>query len=107
MKTISTDIIAQTVCNLCMNANFNLNSDIVCALARAEESEQSQTGRKILGQILENSEIAREEHIAMCQDTGMAVVFVKVSQNVRIEGGAFKDAINEGVQRQTQNYCRA
>ena len=73
-----------------MTANFNLSSDIICAFARAKESEQLQTGCKVMGQILENSEIARKEHIAMCQDTGMAVVFVEVGQNVRLEGGAIK-----------------
>jgi fumarate hydratase subunit alpha len=99
MKTIDAAEITETVRTLCMDANYNLNDDIVCALTHAGKTEKLQNGKNILNQIIQNSAIAREERIAMCQDTGMVVAFVEIGQDVKIVGGSLKNAINEGVRR--------
>ena len=84
---------------MCIEANHFLSPDMGRALTRAVRSEKSPLGRQILGQLEENLEMAAEEMIPICQDTGMAVVFLEVGQDVHLEGGSLEDAVNEGVRR--------
>jgi fumarate hydratase subunit alpha len=107
LKTIKTDSIVEALARLCQEANFRLGQDMVEGFKKALKKEVSLTGKEILQQLLQNSEIAREESVPMCQDTGYAVVFVELGQEVRIEGGDFYEAINEGVRRgYTEGYLR-
>jgi fumarate hydratase subunit alpha len=99
MKEIEASKITDTVEMLCMSANYNLNSDILEALEKGAENEESDTGRSILSQLVDNAKKAAEEGMAICQDTGMAVVFVEIGQEVHVTGGSITIAINEGVRR--------
>lgn len=99
MKEIAISKIIETVEQLCMTANYDLNGDIMCALEEGARREESETGRLILSQLVENAKIAARERMAICQDTGMAVVFVEIGQEVHITGGSLTEAINEGVRR--------
>ncbi|MDO8686513.1 MAG: fumarate hydratase [Clostridiales bacterium] len=99
MKKITTFQITEAVCQLCLKAAYRLPPDVKKALENGYNMEVSATGRYVLTQLLENAEIASTDNIALCQDTGMAVVFVEVGQEVHIEGGSLTDAINEGVRR--------
>jgi fumarate hydratase subunit alpha len=90
-----------------MEANFELEDDVLKALERAHDEEESPTGKEILKQILENSRIARTERMPMCQDTGLAVVFVEIGQDVHVIGGDFEEAVNKGVSRgYNEGYLR-
>ncbi|MBM4053788.1 MAG: fumarate hydratase [Planctomycetes bacterium] len=91
--------ISETVSQLCQDANFNLGSDVVKALALAHEKEESPVAKEILSELLENAKIARKNTMPLCQDTGVAVVFVEMGQNVEIIGGCIYDAINAGVHK--------
>ena len=107
MKEIPVDKIIEAVKEMCISANLYLAEDMKKALYNAYEKEDNSLGKKILGQLKENLEIAGNESIPICQDTGMAVVFVKLGQDVHIVGGSFNDAINEGVrQGYTEGYLR-
>jgi fumarate hydratase subunit alpha len=107
IKTINTSVITEAVKKMCQDANFNLGNDVMEAFKKYYESEVSLTGKEILQILIKNAEIAREEQAPMCQDTGFAVVFVELGQDVRIEGGDFYEAINEGVrQGYTEGYLR-
>lgn len=97
MKTIHVNQIIKAVEKLCTDANYYLNKDVLEKLQDSYKKEESKVGKDILGQIIENAEIARSEKMAMCQDTGMAVFFVDIGQEVHIEGGSLTEAINEGV----------
>ena len=99
MKTIHVDDITAAVAEMCIEANIVLAQDMQDALKKAQETEVSPLGKEILGQLQKNMQIARDDHIAICQDTGMTVVFASVGQEVHVEGGALTDAINEGVRR--------
>lgn len=99
MKEINVADITNTVEKLCMQANYILNDDIVQALVDGMKTEESEIGKGILKQLVDNAKIARERKIAMCQDTGMAVVFVDIGQDVHISGGSLTDAVNEGVRQ--------
>jgi len=99
MREIHIEQIIRTVRDLAIRANTELGQDVIDALHRAQAVEISPTGQDILGRLIENAEIARSEKIPMCQDTGMAVVFVELGQEVHIIGGALTDAIHEGVRR--------
>jgi len=99
MRTIHIDRIIDAVEKLCMDANYNLNDDIYNALVEAYDNEESENGKWVLENLIENSKIAKEEKIAICQDTGMAVIFLEIGQDVNIIGGSLTDAINEGVRR--------
>jgi fumarate hydratase subunit alpha len=103
MKKIAFENIALKVSDACMAANFELGEDVVNAFKQAKESEDSPVGQEILGQLLENATIARKEKIALCQDTGFAVFFVDLGDEVKVEGGNLVDAINEGVKRGYQD----
>jgi len=99
--------IADTVSRLCVEANYYLGEDVMAALRRALEIEESPVGRTILGQLVRNAEIAREEGIPLCQDTGLTVVFVELGQDVHVVGGSLNAAIQEGVRRGYQEgYLR-
>ena len=107
MRTVKTADITLAVKKMCIEANLYLADDMKNALFNACENEDNRLGKKILGQLKENLEIAGNEQIPICQDTGMAVVFVKLGQDVHIEGESFNAAINEGVrQGYTEGFLR-
>lgn len=107
MKIINTTTISDNVKEMCIEANYYLSEDMNSALKNATNSEKSELGKKILNQLQENLDIADKEKIPICQDTGMAVFFVEVGQDVHIEGGSLTDAINDGVRRgYTDGYLR-
>lgn len=97
MKVINVDQIKETVSKLCIDANYFLGEDMMKAFNTALETEESPAGKAIMKQLIENAEIAKNEQVPMCQDCGAAVVFLEVGQDVKIEGGALEDAVNEGV----------
>ncbi len=99
MKIIHTDEIIKNVREMCIEANLSLTDDVKGRILNAEEKEESELGKRILGQLRENLEIAGDEQIPICQDTGMAVVFLDIGQNVHIEGMGIADAVNEGVRQ--------
>lgn len=107
MREIEAGKITEEIARLSMEANYELEDDVQGALERAHETEESPAGKEVLRQILENSEIARTEKMPICQDTGLAVVFVELGQDVRIKGGDLEAAINEGVKKgYTEGYLR-
>lgn len=107
MREISSDIITQTIAQMCIEANHHLTPDMEAALINAGESEISPLGKQVLSQLRENLKIADEDMIPICQDTGMAVVFVEMGQEVHITGASLSDAINEGVRKgYTEGYLR-
>lgn len=97
LRTIDTGVISKAIEEMCIEANHFLSEDMKECLGCAAENEKSPLGRQILSQIQENLQIAGDEMIPICQDTGMAVVFVKAGQDVHFEGGSLTEAINEGV----------
>ena len=99
MKEINVEDIARVVADLAVRACCRLPQDMVDGMRRAHEAEPSPVGKNILEQLLENASIAASDGIPICQDTGLAVIFADVGQDVRIVGGAFEDAVNEGVRR--------
>lgn len=99
MREINVSEVTKTVEELCINANYFLNKDIVDALQKNLVSERSDIGMHVINKIIENADIAKNEKMAICQDTGMAVVFIDLGQEVHITGGNLSDAINEGVRR--------
>jgi fumarate hydratase subunit alpha len=108
MKEISCQMVTATIARLCQEANYYLAPDLAAALRGASETEESTTGRAILGELLENARLAAEQRLAICQDTGMVVVFADLGQNVRITGGSLTDAINAGVaQGYSEGFLRA
>ena len=107
IRTVDTDLIIKNVKEMCIEANHYLSGDMDAAMKQAAETEKSPLGKKILGQLQENLKIADEEMIPICQDTGMAVLFLEVGQDVHFEGMAIEDAINKGVrQGYTEGYLR-
>jgi len=107
IRTIHTDIIIENIKEMCIEANHYLSSDMKEALYNAEKSEKSSLGKKILGQLHENLKIASDEMVPICQDTGMAVFFIEIGQDVHFEGMLLEDAINEGVRKgYTEGYLR-
>jgi fumarate hydratase subunit alpha len=99
VREISCSEITDTVARLCMKANFELGEDVLRALRAARDQETSPMGRAVLAQLLENARVAREEHVPLCQDTGLTVVFLELGQEVRVIGGDLGQAIQEGVRR--------
>lgn len=99
MKIIQTDVIEEKIAKLCIDINAELNPDVLEALQAAEASEISETGRGILALIHQNIDLAQERHRPICQDTGMTIVFVKLGQDVHIEGGCLENAIQAGVRK--------
>jgi fumarate hydratase subunit alpha len=99
MREIPVEKITDAVRDLAIKSNIELGEDVIKAFERALEMEESPTGKDILRRLIENARIAREQRIPMCQDTGFAVVFVELGQDVHITGGSLKAAIEEGVRR--------
>lgn len=107
MRTIHTDEITKQIKEMCMQVNIQLSPDVKEALLASKEKEESVIGRQILGQLEENMEIACESKIPICQDTGMTVVFLKIGQDLHIEGDYLEDAVNEGIrQGYEEGYLR-
>lgn len=107
MRKINADQIIEVVCQLAVEACTVLGDDVVAALTRASEREKGEPGREILRLLAENAAIACREKMPICQDTGMAVVFLEVGQSVHVTGGSLTDAVNEGVRRgYAQGYLR-
>ncbi|WP_094552238.1 fumarate hydratase, partial [Petroclostridium xylanilyticum] len=99
MREINANQVIETVEKLCIDANYYLNEDIKYGIQNFMESEKSPVGKDILNKLIENAEIAKEQNMPICQDTGMAVIFVEAGQDAHIVGGSLTDAINEGVRR--------
>ncbi len=107
MRDVHVDEVAETVRQLFMDANTKLGDDVLSAFERAMAAEESPAAREVLRELQENARIALDEHVPMCQDTGLAVVFVELGQDVHIVGGYLYDAIQEGVRRGYQDgYLR-
>ncbi|MBR5316302.1 MAG: fumarate hydratase [Lachnospiraceae bacterium] len=107
IRTVDTNIIIQNIKEMCIEANHFLSTDMDCAMKQALENEKSELGKKILNQLQDNLQIAAQDMIPICQDTGMAVIFLEVGQDVHFEGMTIEDAINEGVrQGYIEGYLR-
>ncbi len=107
MREIEVKQITEAVKKLCIDANHFLSKDMEDALSKAQSAEESELGKKIFAQLRENLDIAGKDMIPICQDTGMAVLFVKVGQDVHFVGGDLTEAINEGVRRgYTEGFLR-
>ena len=99
MREILTELITNTIAEMCIRANCNLNEDVYDALEKAKQKEQSQIGREILCQLTKNADIAQQNQVPICQDTGMAIIFMEIGQDVHIVGGLLQNAVNEGVRK--------
>ena len=99
MKQISTADITDTVARLCMEANYFLGEDVLAALKEAHDKEESPVARQVLDHILQNAEIAAKEQMPLCQDCGLAIVFIDLGQDVHVTGGNLYEAIDEGVRQ--------
>lgn len=107
MRTINSSEITKNIKEMCIEANYFLSDDVKSKLCNAAKEEDSKLGKQILEQLEENLEIAKNDMIPICQDTGMAVVFINIGQDVHIEGENLEDAINEGIrQGYTEGYLR-
>lgn len=107
MRTVQVSEITENIKEMCIEANHYLSKDMEAVMERAAETEEAPLGKQILGQLRENLDIAARDMIPICQDTGMAVVFLEIGQDVHLEGGLLEDAVNEGVrQGYTQGYLR-
>lgn len=99
MRALNVSVVTENVKEMCIKTNHLLSGDMRCALEKAAETEEAPLGRQILEQLQENMKVAEEEMIPICQDTGMAVVFLEIGQEVHFEGGSLEDAIQEGVRQ--------
>ena len=99
IREISSEKIIEVVRDLCIDANYNLGDNVLRAFDKAIEAEESAPGREVLKELKENARIAREEKAPICQDCGLAVVFIDIGQDVHVTGGDLKEAINEGVRQ--------
>lgn len=107
IRTVNTEDIIENIKQMCIEANHYLSKDMDEVMKKAVETEKSGLGKKILNQLQDNLKIADEEMIPICQDTGMAVLFLEIGQEVHIEGMAIEDAVNEGVrQGYAEGYLR-
>lgn len=107
IRTIRTEAVTETIREMCIEANHFLSEDMDAAMKCALAEEKAPLGRQILQQLQENMQIAGEEMIPICQDTGMAVIFMEIGQDVHFEGDALEEAVNEGVRRgYTEGYLR-
>ncbi len=107
MREISAETIQKTVYDLILRASYRIGDDVCRAVSEAREKEPSPAGRAVLGQLLDNYAIAREEGVAICQDTGMCVIFLDVGQDVHITGGDLNEALNRAVHdAYTEGYLR-
>lgn len=99
IRTVNVEEISRNIKEMCIEANHYLSKDMEEAMQEAQKNEKSPLGKQILGQLMENLEIAAADMIPICQDTGMAVIFLEVGQDVHLEGGLLEDAVNEGVRQ--------
>ena len=107
MRIIKTEEIIKNIKEMCIEANHFLSDDMACAMKNAVQTEKAPLGKQILEQLQDNLKIASEDMIPICQDTGMAVIFMEIGQEVHIEGCSLEDAINEGVrQGYVEGYLR-
>lgn len=107
MREIQASVITDAVEKLCLDAAYYLPEDVKAALTKAKDNEESDIGKYILGQVCDNFEVAAEEQVALCQDTGTALFIIEMGQELVVTGGGFVDAINEGVRRgYTNGYLR-
>ena len=107
MRTLNVEEISKNIKEMCIEANHFLSKDMDIAMKNAVSTEKSPLGKKILSQLQDNLKIAGKDMIPICQDTGMAVIFMKIGQDVHFEGGSLEDAINEGVrQGYVEGYLR-
>lgn len=107
MRTLNVSDITDNIKEMCIEANHYLTGDMKNALKTAVETEKAPLGKQVLGQLQENLKIAGEDMIPICQDTGMAVVFLEVGQEVHLTGGSLEEAVNEGVRRgYTEGFLR-
>jgi len=107
MRNIEVSEITKNIKEMCIEANHFLSDDMKCALDTANRNEKSALGKQVLDQLKENLAIAGQDMIPICQDTGMAVIFMEIGQEVHFEGGSLEDAINEGVrQGYVEGYLR-
>lgn len=107
MRDVNVSAITTAVRQMCMDANFDLGPDVIRAFETGLEREESPVGKAVFKALLENAKIAQTEKVPMCQDTGFAVVFVEIGQEVHLTGGPLKDAVNEGVrQGYKEGYLR-
>lgn len=107
MRTIQVTEVTDAVRELCIEANYQLSQDMCRVFENARQAEKSPLGKQILNQLADNLEIAAKDQIPICQDTGMAVIFMEVGQDVHFEGGDLEDAIQEGVRRgYVEGYLR-
>lgn len=97
MRTIPVSTLTDHIREMCIEANHYLSKDMDCVLKNAIQTEESPLGKQILNQLQDNLKIAGNDMIPICQDTGMAVIFLKIGQEVHFEGGSIEDAVNEGV----------
>ena len=97
MRTVHTDKIKTAIKEMCIEANLTLSEDVESRICTAEQNETAELGKKILSQLKENMEIAKAESIPICQDTGMAIIFLEIGQEVHLEGDYLEDAVNQGV----------
>lgn len=107
MRTVNTETIIKNIKEMCIEANYYLSDDIEKSVKESYNKEHSVLGKKILNQLSENIDIAKKDMIPICQDTGMAIIFIKIGQDVHIEGGSIEKAINEGIrQGYKEGYLR-
>jgi fumarate hydratase subunit alpha len=107
MREIKASEITKAVARLCQEANFELGEDVLSALKKAQKTEESPAGREVLSQLIENARIAQEERLPLCQDCGIAVVFLEIGQDTHISGGDLYAAVEEGVRRgYSEGYLR-
>lgn len=107
MRRVNVEKIIKEVKNMCIKANYQLSNDVMDKIIESKEREESPIGKDILEKLILNAQIAKENSIPICQDTGMAVFFVEIGQDVTIEGGGLTEAINEGVrQGYREGYLR-
>lgn len=107
IREIEVTEVTQNIREMCIQANYFLSEDMACAMKEAAEKEQGALGKKILGQLEENLEIAKTDQIPICQDTGMAVIFLEIGQDVHFTGGDLQEAVEEGVrQGYIEGYLR-
>ena len=99
MRTIHTDEITKCIKEMCMQVNVDLSPDVKNALLAGKQKEESPIGKQILEQLEQNLEIAKKSQIPICQDTGMTVVFLRIGQEVHIDGDFLEDAVNEGIRQ--------
>jgi len=99
LREISVNEITKAIKEMCISANYNLGQDVIDAFKAYKEKEVSPIGKEILENLIKNCDIAKNKEVPMCQDTGMAVIFMEIGQDVRLTEGDLEDAINEGVRQ--------